>query len=380
MRTNPRRLTALIATGVAVVSLTGCARRSEPPAKPAPAVVAREVVRRTVRTELTLNGTIEPDRSARLAAQVDGEVIGLEVREGSAVRAGQVVVRVDPSRLAAALDEAKADLMAAQAQLEDARRVLERDRSLFERQGLSRERLEKSETDVLRFEAAEAKARARVAGLEAQLADTDVKAPFDGYVLERSVELGDVVKSGSPLLVIASRTLHALVPVSEVHLTALAEGKAAFIKSDASVGDGCAARIRRIRPRIDPSTRTADIEVVPDSGTCDVRWLPGMLVRVTFTVAERPDVLAVPAETVAIRPDGSRTVFVVEGGTARQRKVTTGIEGGGWVEVKGGLGEGDKVIVQGFEKLKDGAAVAEAGKGTKPAKPDSAAPTTKGKR
>ncbi|MCK7541315.1 MAG: biotin/lipoyl-binding protein [Marinilabiliales bacterium] len=63
----------------------------------------------TVRSEVTLSGTIEPDRSARLAAQVDGEVVALEVREGTAVRAGQVLVRIDPSRLAAALDEARAD-------------------------------------------------------------------------------------------------------------------------------------------------------------------------------------------------------------------------------------------------------------------------------
>lgn len=363
---------------LALLAVSACSRKAEPPAKPAPAVVARELARRTVRSELTLTGTIEPDRSARLAAQVDGEVIGLEVREGSSVRAGQVMVRIDPSRLAAALDEAKADNLAAGAQLEDARRVLERDRSLFGRQGLSQERLEKSETDVLRLEAAEAKARARVAGLEAQLADTEVKAPFDGYVLERSVELGDVVKSGSPLLVVASRTFHALVPVSEVPLSGLVEGAKARLRSDAAEGDGCAAQIKRIRPRIDPATRTADIEVVPGPGACDIRWLPGMLVRATFTLAERQNVLAVPAETIATRPDGSRTVFVAEGGIARQRKVTTGIEGGGWVEITEGLAEGDKVIVQGFEKLKDGAAVALPGKGAKPAKPEAAAPAPKG--
>ena len=370
----------MVGGAVATLALSGCSRKAEPPAKPAPAVVAKDLARRTVRSEVTLSGTIEPDRSARLAAQVDGEVVALEVREGTAVRAGQVLVRIDPSRHAAALDEARADNLAARAQLEDGRRVLERDRSLFERQGLSQERLEKSETDVLRFEAAEARARARVAGLEAQLADTEVKAPFDGYVLERSVELGDVVKNGSPLLVVASRTLHALVPVSEVALAGLAEGTKVHLGSDAAAGDGCAARIKRIRPRIDPATRTADVEVVPGPEACDVRWLPGMLVRATFSLAERPNVLAVPAEAVALRPDGGRTVFVVDGDVARQRKVTTGLEGGGWIEITAGLGEGDKVIVQGFEKLKDGVTVALPGKGPKPAKPEGAAPAPKGQR
>jgi len=374
-----KMLLFIAGSAAALLAASGCARRAEPPAKPAPAVVARELARRTIRSELMLTGTIEPDRSARLAAQVDGEVVALEVREGTAVREGQVLVKIDPSRLAAALDEARADSLAARAQLEDGRRVLERDRSLFERQGLSRERLERSETDVLRFDAAEARARARIAGLEAQLADTEVKAPFDGYILERSVELGDVVKNGTPLLVVASRTLHALVPVSEIALSGIAEGAKVRLSSDKGAG-GCAARIRRIRPRIDPSTRTADVEVAPGPDACDVRWLPGMLVRATFTLAERPNVLAVPVEAVALRPDGSRSVFVVEGDVARQRKVTTGLEGGGWVEITGGLAERDKVIVQGFEKLKDGVAVAQPGKGPKPAKSGGAAAAPKGQR
>jgi len=366
---RPRIRSLMIAAAIAILAVSACSRKAEPSAKPAASVVAKEIARRTVRSELTLTGTIEPDRSARLAAQVDGEVIALEVREGAAVRSGQVLVKIDPSRLAAALDEARADQLGARAQVEDGRRVLERDRALFERQGISKERLERSETDVLRLDAAEARARARISGLEAQLADTEVKAPFDGYILERSVELGDVVKNGTPLLAVASRTLHALIPVSEIALCGLAEGHEVRLRSDAGTNaSGCAAFIKRIRPRIEPATRTADVEVVPKQETCDVRWLPGMLARATFTLAERHDVLAVPAEAVAIRPDGSRTVFVVEGDIARQRKVTAGLEGGGWVEITEGVQERDKIVLQGFEKLKDGVTVTLSGKGPKSSK------------
>jgi RND family efflux transporter MFP subunit len=367
MKEPARFLTILCLAAVAAIS--ACKRRAEPPAKPAVAVVAREIARRTVQSSLALTGTVEPDKAARLAAQVDGEVIYLGAREGDSVRSGQVLVRIDPSRLAAALEEVRADRLAAQAELEDAHRVLERDRELYERQGISKERLEKSETEVRRLEAAEMRARAKISGLEAQLADTEVKAPFDGYILERSVELGDVVKNGTPLLAVASRTLHALVPVSEIAIGRLAEGHEVRLRSDAGTNaDGCEGLIKRIRPRIDPATRTADVEVVPGPGTCDVRWLPGMLVRATFTLAERHDVLAVPAEAVGIRPDGSRTVFVVEGDIVRQRKVKAGLEGGGWVELMEGVQEGDKIVIQGFEKLKDGVAVTLSGKGPKPPK------------
>lgn len=354
----------------AAVATSACSRRAEPPAKPAAAVVTRELARRTVQSSLTLTGTVEPDQAARLAAQLDGEVIDLGGREGDPVRIGQVLIRIDPSRLAAALEEARADRLAVQAELEDARRVLERDRVLFERQGIGKERLEKSETSVLRLEAAEARARAKISGLEAQLADTEIRAPFDGYILERNVELGDVVRNGMPLLTIATRTSHVLVAVSETALARLAEGREVRLNLDADrTAEGCTGRITRIRPKVDAATRTADVEVTPRPETCSAKLLPGMLVRIAFVLEERKDILAVPADIVTARPDGSRTLFVVEDDIARQRKVTTGLEGGGWIEITGGAREGDPIVIQGFEKLRDGAPVAPAEK-KQPPKPE----------
>jgi RND family efflux transporter MFP subunit len=358
--------------------MPACSRRAEPPAKPAAAVVTRELARRTIQSSLTLTGTVEPDQAARLAAQVDGEVIDLGGREGDPVRSGQALVRIDPSRLAAALEEARADRLAAQAELEDARRVLERDRALFERQGIGKERLEKSETSVLRLEAAEARARAKISGLEAQLADTEIRAPFDGYILERNVELGDVIRNGMPLLTVATRTSHVLVAVSETTLVRLAEGREVRFNLDADpTAEVCTGRITRIRPKVDAATRTADIEVTPGAGTCSARLLPGMLVRIAFVLEERKDALAVLADIVATRPDGSRALFVVEGEVARQRKVSTGLEGGGWIEITGGAREGDRIVIQGFEKLRDGAPVAPAGKKQAP-KPGAAEKKTEG--
>lgn len=374
---KPKRFPAILSLAVIAV-MPACSRRAEQPAKPAVAVAAREIGRRTVQSSLKLTGTVEPDQAARLAAQVDGEVIYLGAREGDSVKGGQVLVRIDPSRLAAALEEARADRLAAQAELEDARRVLERDRALFERQGIGKERLEKSETSVLRLDAAEARARAKISGLKAQLADTEIRAPFDGYVLERSVEKGDVVRNGMPLLTVATRTSHVLVAVSEIALGRLAVGREVRLDLSADpAADGCVGRVTRIRPKVDPATRTADVEVTPRAEACNVKLLPGMLVRIAFILDERLDALAVPAEIVSTRPDGGRTLFVVEGDIARQRKVTTGLEGGGWIEITGGVREGERVVIQGFERLRDGAAVAPAGK-KQPPKSDGTKEKTEG--
>lgn len=338
----------------------GCS--APPPTKPRPAtaVAAKPAERRTVVAGVTLTGTVEPEQVARLVAQVEGEVLLLVVREGDAVRTGAVLLRIDPSRLQAALDEARGEETAVQADLEDARRVLERDRVLFERQGIGKERLEASETAVRRLEAGVIRAKARVAGLAAQLADTEVRAPFDGYVLERHVELGDVVKSGSPLLALASHAAHILVQVSEVDLGRLSPGDEVRLTVDSS-GSELLAKVSRIRPQIDQATRTAAVELVPPAG--GARLLPGMLVQASLTLARRDGVLAVPADAIGTRPDGSRTLFVVDGEVAAQRTVTTGLEGGGWVEVLEGLSEGELVVLQGQERLKDGAPVVMKGKG-----------------
>ncbi len=352
------RLLGWVAAWAFVV--TGCG--APPPAKPRPAtpVVAKPAARQSVISGVALTGTVEPEQVARLFAQVEGEVELLAVREGDAVRAGAVLLRIDPSRLQAALDEARGEEMAVQADLDDARRVLERDRVLFDRQGIGKERLEGSETAVRRLEAGVIRAQARLAGLAAQLADTEVRAPFDGYVLERHVELGDVVKSGSPLLALASHAAHILVQVSAVDLGRLNPGDEVKLAVDSS-GSELLAKVSRIRPQVDPATRTAAVEVVPAAG--GARLLPGMLVQATFTLGRREDVLAVPAEAVLTRPDGSRALFVVDGKVAVQRSVTTGLEGNGRVEVLDGLSEGELVVLQGQERLKDGAPVALKGMG-----------------
>jgi RND family efflux transporter MFP subunit len=342
-----------VVTGVAwLIGCGGGAPETKP--KPKTAVVAKPATRRAVDATLALTGTVEPERTARLSAQVDGEVELLSAREGDPVHSGDILVRIDPSRLRAALDEARGEELAIQSDLAAARGVLERDRVLFERRGIGEERLEQSEATLGRLEANLLVARARVAGLAAQLADTEVRAPFDGYILTRAVELGDVVRSGSPLVAVASDETMVLVQVSEIDLGRLRLGDEARVATG-EAKQQIAANITRIRPQVDPMTRTAAVEVTPTGAT--PRLLPGMMARVTFSLERAEDVIAVPADAVLRRPDGSHALYVVADGAATQRVVDVGLEGGGWREISDGLDEGEMVVLQGQERLRDGAAV-----------------------
>jgi membrane fusion protein, multidrug efflux system len=351
-----RRL-GMAACAALVLLAGGCGNSTA--AGPGPAatvVVAEPAARRTIVSTLELTGTVEPERTARLVAQTEGEVVALAVREGDPVRSGQVLVQIDPSRLEAARAEARGERLAVEADLEDSRRVLARDRALFERRGLGQEALERSETTVRRLEAAIVRVGARIDGLEAQLADSRVTAPFDGYVLAREVELGDVVKGGTPLLAVASAGVRIVVHVSEIDLSRLDVGDPVSLVAGSGPAP-CPGRIDRFRPQVDPVTRTAAVEVGLE-GSCSARMLPGMLVRAGLTLERRAGVLAVPAEAVLTRPDGSQRLFVVHDGRAVERRVATGLEGEGWVEVSAGLEEGEPVVYEGQERLKEGTPVA----------------------
>jgi membrane fusion protein (multidrug efflux system) len=117
-------------------------------------------------------------------------------------------------------------------------------------------------------------------------------------------------------------------------------------------------RVARVYPYLDPRLRTRTIEVVPET---PVGLLPGMFARLKVLLRTVNGAVVVPVEAVVITPDGQRVVFVTEDGKAIRRPVETGIEEGDRIEIIAGVRLGEKVIVAGNEKIKDGAAVSLSG-------------------
>ena len=360
----------VVLASLLVLGAVGCKRQPQEKKKPLVTVVTAPVRRGTVMVETTVPATVQPERTAKLLAQVEGEVLSLPHREGDPVRAGEALVQIDPSRLKASLQEAQAQRDLVLAELDEARRVLERDRTLFKRHGLGREALERSQTKVATLEAQLRQAKGRIAAIQAQLDDTTVRAPFDGYILERWAELGDVVGARSPLLSVASRHLVVAARVSELDLPSVTVGTEVGLAADAvqtvASCPGCTGKVIRVYPKIDPSTRATTVEIRPEP-KCEARLSAGMFVRVTVVKARRDRALLLPSGAIVVRPDGSTVVFVVDGKVARQRRVRTGLEGGQATQILEGLNEGQTVIVRGQERLKDGTAIKIAGKkgGTK---------------
>jgi membrane fusion protein (multidrug efflux system) len=329
-----------------LVALSACdqgVQKSGGARKAAEKVHLVEVV--TVRSELLRHetvrtGTLTARRSVRVFNQEEGRIESLPVFEGEAVRAGQVLVRMDRRLLEAELQKAAAARQQAAADLK-------RIRTLSKKKITTQERLDHAETAFKVAQAEESLYRTR-------LDYGEIKAPFDGVVTERLVEAGDVAPRHTHLLtVIDPNALYTKVAVSELMLPGLREGDAVDVRIDA-LGDGIwSGRIGRIHPTIDPRTRQGVVEVelspVPPGARA------GHLCRATLRTAEsRRKVLPF----AALRHDRQgEYVFVVVGAQAQIRRVRSGLRLGDQVETLEGMQDGDRVVVRGFLDLGAGKSV-----------------------
>ena len=192
--------------------------------------------------------------------------------------------------------------------------------------------------------------RATIQQIEAQIAQTVIRAPDDGLITKRDVELGEITGVGQPMFSMArGNQLEVRVLVPEVDLPRVQPGNPASIVPAASDLRPVQASVRQISPLVDPQTRmgTVYVQVPASSGLKQ-----GMFVRTLFETGSKPS-LAVPTKAVISDSEG-KVVFVVEGDQARRRVVQLGTINGDFAEVISGLQSGERVIVAGAGFLKDG--------------------------
>lgn len=289
-------------------------------------------------------GTANANESVVITATVADRISRVAFESGDRVSAGDILVELTDTEAAAGLAEARAELREAQ-------RELDRTRELAERGIASRARLDELTSGMER-------ARARVAGLEARVAERIIRAPFDGVVGLRNVSLGELVRPGDVVAQLDDVSIIKLdFTLPERFLSVLAAGMAIEARAAAFPETVFAGEIVNISSRVDPVTRTVTARA--EIGNEDRRLLPGML----MTVQLRRDVrerLAAP-ETAITRSGDQVTVFVVrEAGetvSVEQRQVRVGQRQAGYFEVIEGLEPGERIVMHGVHRLRDGMAV-----------------------
>lgn len=342
--------------GGLALALAGCGGADEVPAVSAPPVMVAEVEARTVVDQILATGELLAVEEAGIAAEVNGRVTELLVREGAAVDEGSVLLEIDPERRQLGLDSERAMVAEAEEGIENARRELGRIRSLHRKQAASQAQLDDAETAVARAESRLAGARAQLGLAERALRDASVRAPFSGLIAERHVSVGDYVAVGQRLF-----DLVALDPVEvEFTLTERDSGRVALgdlveVRVAPHPDEVFRATVNVVSPRIDPRTRTLRVKALIENA--DGRLRPGLFARADLGVAEREGVPMLPEEAILQRSDGSVVFVLADGHRVERRQIEVGAFHDGWVEATSGVRAGDRVVVRGQSRLVDGSPV-----------------------
>jgi membrane fusion protein, multidrug efflux system len=328
---------AAMAAGCGPISSSGPANR--PNQGPVEVVTASAVVK-PLGVEIEAVGTARSNEAAEVTSKSSNLITAIRFQEGSLVRAGAVLVELDSA-------EEKATLAEAEANLAESERQLIRTRDLAAQQALSASALDQIEATVKAN-------RARVEGAQARLADTVIRAGFSGRTGFRRVSVGSVVNAGTVITTLDDASLIKLdFTVPDTFLFALRSGLPVKAVTAGIRGRTFEGKITNLDSRIDPATRSLFVRAeIPNR---DGAIKPGMF----MTVSLQGDVLpALIVPEAAIVPEQGRAyVFVIDGGVAHRREVGLGRRTPGEVEVTNGLKEGERVVIDGTQNLREGAKV-----------------------
>jgi RND family efflux transporter MFP subunit len=353
------RVNRALITFSVVLLFAACTKAPAPVAVTAPPVLefaasdlASAEVRRVSPT-LALTGTLRPWRETTVKAKVAGELQELTVREGDAVREGQVIGRIESADYQARLSGLEADIAAANATLAIAERNFAIQESLLAKNFISRNAFDTTlgnrDAALARLEAARAAAQV---GRKA-LADTALVAPITGRVSARIVQPGERLPVDGRVITIAD--------VSQLELAAsLAAAEAAQLALGANVTltvEGMeqtplTGRIERINPSAALGSRS--IEVYARIPNPEFRLRGGLFAQGRVTAGAVSEAVVVPAS--AVREEASRkVVYVLAGERLSRREVRTGEVQEGWVVIQQGIAAGDQVVRHNLGPMKDNA-------------------------
>jgi RND family efflux transporter MFP subunit len=325
-----------------------------------------QVTRASVAEQITVVGNLIGDATVSVAPRAAGRLEEVSVRLGDRVTRGQKIAKLEDFELLqqvkqaeAAQEVSTATIRQREAELKLAETNLERSRNLFARQLLPKQTLDDNESRYLAAaaqldlaKAQSAQTKARLDELKITLENTIITSPLNGLVAKRAVDPGAFVSQSVPVVdVVDVGRVRLVANVVEKDLKQLHAGNATRVQVDAFPGETFTGRIARVSPVLDPTTRTAPIEVeIPNS---DYRLKPGMYARVSITTGTRKEALVVPSNAV-VDLGGRRGVFQPQNGQAIFRVVQVGLEQPDIVEVLGGLGEHETVVTTGASALRDG--------------------------
>jgi len=353
-RLRRRRLWPLLAAA----SILAACSDAPPEKKAGPAPTLITVTQATAQDfeyiETTL-GTLEAIQDPKVAAEVAGRIVAVNVHTGQAVAAGQLLAEIDAVDLAAQHRADNAEISRLQALVAQPDRLTARQQELLARNFISRNALDDALAQQTALASQLDAAHARAALTANALRKARVIAPLAGVIEEQIASRGDYVKVGDPLFrLVSNQQLRAHLPFPEAAAPRLRAGQKVRLSSPLQPDQPLAGEVEEIRPSVSDAGRALDVIARIDNR--DGRLKGGGSVDAAIVLSVQADAVMVPEQAVVLRPAG-RVVYAIEDGRARQRIVDIGGKRAGLVEIRRGLKAGETVAVDGAGFLSEGAAV-----------------------
>ena len=337
-------------------------------------------------TLLNATGYVVAQRKAAVASKATGRLEWLGVREGSRVKVGEVLARLESRDVAATVEQAAASIKVAQANLEqgqaefsEAERNFNRSRELLAKNFVSQashdaavSRYEKARSGISGYQASIAVAQANYHAAQVGVEQTLIRAPFAGVVLTKNANVGDVITPfssalGSQAAVVTMAdmsTLEVEADVSESNLARIKPDQPCEIQLDALPEVRFRGRLLRMVPTVDRAKATVMAKI--RFNELDPRILPEMSAKVSFLSQEMPEgervARSVLQPAAIVQRDGKTVVFVIKDDKVAQVAIETGAKIGELMEIRAGVKPGDRVVLRPPDKLHDGARIALPGK------------------
>lgn len=322
------------------------------------------VVARTVPLEVRALGTVTPANTVTVQARLDGRLEALGFEEGQPVKRGQMLAQLDARAAQAAVEQMRGQVRRDEALLENARRDLKRYRQLQEVDSISAQQVDTQAAKVREYEGTVQAGRAQLKEAEVLLSHTRITSPIDGVAGLRQVDVGNMVRASDAngiVVVTQLQPIDVRFSLPEADLPQLQRARAQGVPS-VTVWDRedrtllATGTLAAVDNRIDANTGTLALKARFDN--TDGALFPNQFVNVHLALGEMPQALLVPTAAVVPGRKGNFVYVLTPEGTAvRTQDVVTDGESGDYTLIREGLQAGQEVVVDGLDRLRDGAPI-----------------------
>lgn len=351
MRSQPKwKWIGVLAVAVAALA---CSEAPEAPVSFARPVVVQRVEVVTLEERIEATGELGAKEEATIASEVPGRITALEVDEGDQVEEGSLLLLIDPQKRELELADARARQTEARVSIEEKQRELARIQQLYDRDIASSQALDRAKTALSLARSRGQAAAAKVGVAARAVEDSQVRAPFSGWLASREVSRGEYVKVGQALFdLVALDPIEVEFSLAERDSARVVLGQEVTVRVSPYPDEVFMGKVSVISPRIDRRTRT--LRVKARIQNADGRLRPGLFARADLGIATREGALIVPHEAVLLRAEGQIVYTVDDDDRVHRVVVETGLHQGGRIEIISGLAAGDQVVIRGHAALSDG--------------------------